>query len=569
MIPYITSKNKNVKKKKPQTKKKRVGNYIPSYYLDLPLTKTEIYVLFLIHVLGKKYLFKKTNNWLAYKTGVSKRQIQKIVKKLEEKEYLNRIVINKNARKIRSNFKGGKPMGSIPSSFINLDITITELKILGLIYMMTRKGKPFFATNKWIQRRIGVSTRTIGKSIKVLESKGFISVAMINNNKRVIRMNEEFIKKEAEKSRKSLAKTYKKPCKKYEIFFPKVTSSCSGGDGLNFHPYIEKENRVIAKAITQRTDDTSRIISSLRKREEKNRSRAYRTLARAAENRKGDSPASTSLKQGVKSKGINYKIKTKEPFVSKKTNELLSIWNNSGLRKHNNPRTKIYSQAISCLKALARGTFFDNIEPYGYLKGRKFSKREFLDSVSRFRLAALDPTFEPIDPKIKNNLAKFSLPDFLFNPRTGKSWFVECLEKTPRLHILPYKQNDEYPQTTKCLKDMYIDKVLSGAKPKNGLSVTMERKFILAAKQLEEFFDYNKDRLKHPFVIKNGYKDKCRLLWESLIEDIGDPAKITPGHFASEYTFAHRLPAYLNYQGILNEPKRKKDAIMNIYDFKL
>ena len=110
----------------------------------------------------------------------------------------------------------------IPYSILkNEKLKTTEKIILAEIISLSKKDGKCFATNAFISKRMGVTERTISKSISVLEQLGYIISEIENSYKRKIYINYEKLDNEGtmftehydsinEKSSKGLEKNSKR-----------------------------------------------------------------------------------------------------------------------------------------------------------------------------------------------------------------------------------------------------------------------------------------------------------------------------------------------------------------------
>ena len=257
------------------------------------------------------------------------------------------------------------------------------------------------------------------------------------------------------------------------------------------------------------------------------------------------------------------KLKRRITFVvPKSVQETIDFWNNSGLHKHLNKKTKTFENIVVSLKRLQRGVFFTNALVENKYKSKKFTKEEITETIKRFSLAAINLDYEPIGSSYKEKLGNTSLLHFLYSPfaKTEKSLFLKYFDEPPKLLSDNVKlAKNERPRETNAIRNIFIRKVLGGIKPSSGrntFSPAVENKFRLAGKLLFDFFDINKKILRNTST--NTVNDKVDFLFTALTERYNT---LEPGHFCSKYTFENILPAYLKKQGIVD-----KTAGSSIYD---
>jgi len=225
--------------------------------------------------------------------------------------------------------------------------------------------------------------------------------------------------------------------------------------------------------------------------------------------------------------------------------QIITVWNTSSLRKHNNPETKTYTSCINSIRKLMKGEFFyENTVTNGY-QDRKFTKEEIIQAIHNFASAALNPDYEPMG-SYKDYLKKLSFLDFLYNPHSNeRSQFIKYLDHPPKLCIDSITiSKDEHPEYTKVLKERFSKEVKGGIGKFNGRE---QAKFIRASSKIHLFFEANKKLIMSMFI--KTPKDRIELVMEALMETYKN--KICVGNLCSDYTFDSILPAYLERQAVL------------------
>ena len=228
--------------------------------------------------------------------------------------------------------------------------------------------------------------------------------------------------------------------------------------------------------------------------------------------------------------------------------QILTVWNTSGLRKHENPETKIYRQCVDSIRKLMQGKFFyENTVSNGY-QDRQFARDEIVQVIDNFKLAALNPDYEPSN-SYKGHLKKMSFVDFLYNPYAQdgeRSLFVKYFENPPRLcadNVRP--ANDEYPDITRELGKMY------GARVKGNvggqLTLKEQNKLVMGARKINDFYVSNKKGIDPLFV--KTVRDRVGLVVDGLMDYYKD--SIQAGNFCSDYTYDTIMPLYLQRQAVL------------------
>lgn len=266
-----------------------------------------------------------------------------------------------------------------------------------------------------------------------------------------------------------------------------------------------------------------------------------------------------SLKDNIYKEEKKVKPKPKKKKLTPKPSisiiQIINFWNNSGLRQHKTPDTNIYRNIVKRLKKVKAGTVFNRVKGYDKYKNKKFENKEIIDTIQNFALMATNLDYLP-SGNYKEYLAKISLLDFLYNPKShkNKSMFVYCIENMAQLSSESSKTRieDKKPRLTKAIQRIYTDKKLGGIIP-NFTKKEMNN-FRLASNKLAEFYKINRKKL-NSLVFNTGNQEieLASLLYNSIIADIGvgQTKNITTGWLSSDLTFSQRLPGYLQQQGLI------------------
>lgn len=265
----------------------------------------------------------------------------------------------------------------------------------------------------------------------------------------------------------------------------------------------------------------------------------------------------------TKPKQINRTLK-REPEKKKLTikpsieiKSIIDYWNNSGLRQHNNPKTKIYQNIVKDIKTLRSGKFFNRLKDFEEYKNREFTKEDFLLAIQNFSLAATNPDYLPNPGNYKTYLAKLSFSDFIYNgsSKNDKSYFIKFLSEHPELASNSGREiQDQNPKITKALKRFWNEKILGGVTP--NFSIKEENDFRKTSNMLVDFFKNNRRKLNN--VVFGGGRQEVELanmLLNSVIADIGENqiSKLTSGWLCSDMTFSNRFPKYLHKNGLITK----------------
>ncbi len=241
------------------------------------------------------------------------------------------------------------------------------------------------------------------------------------------------------------------------------------------------------------------------------------------------------------------------PSVPRSIQSLIDTWNNLGLHKHKDPSTKVYQIIVSNLKSLLRGKFFTEEMLANYsnevseILDKKFSEEEVTNIFISLKNAC-SPLYEPTGT-FKTYLRTISLPDYLYNPMSKKSFFLEFFFSPPVLlaNTVSLVENPN-PSITSVFKSFYQRTVLGGVAP--SYSIVEENKFSRATQRAMEFLRKYGRRM----VSVNGVTDFASLVCNALQESVDDQnTKLEIGHFASDRTWNKVVPSYLQSQAIFGD----------------
>lgn len=213
---------------------------------------------------------------------------------------------------------------------------------------------------------------------------------------------------------------------------------------------------------------------------------------------------------------------------------ILDFWNSSGLRKHQDPNTKVYRDVVKVIKSLLRGKAFENRPMEGY-KTKRWTVEEITKAIERFSIAANDPQFRPTN---KERMRKTSFTTFVWNDYfpENPSHLVYYHNNEPE----PFRlMNDENPEIT-----LYFEKVLREKGNGNGqMSRQDKMKLVSGAERLMRFWEAKKghfvcsDILLAPRL--RSAKGFASIFVESVLQDCGEDAAkwLQPGKFCSNFSF--------------------------------
>jgi len=219
----------------------------------------------------------------------------------------------------------------------------------------------------------------------------------------------------------------------------------------------------------------------------------------------------------------------------------IELWERSGGKKHD-IYSKVLKDAVSNLKQLRRGTFFEDKYPFEKAIG-------IWEMVLERYQKAMSPEYLPI----QKGMLKISLPVFLYNPYAktvkGKSWFLHFVEYEPEK-----KTPERFPKMTEALIKVYGQEYLNNKDYKPNPD-EMDR-FVLGANRLGMFFVKNQRKISPHFRLTD-FK-KAQLVVDAVKKGVGRNTIITPGFLCSNLTFDIRLPTYLKEQAIFSSIDRSR-----------
>ena len=241
-------------------------------------------------------------------------------------------------------------------------------------------------------------------------------------------------------------------------------------------------------------------------------------------------------------------------FVPDKVFPFLDYWFAKELTLYGE-HTKSFAEDVESLKKLTIGKYFvDKNVVFKYM-GASFTLEQWKLAVDRFKLACTDAN---CFPKRKENIRKFTISKFLYNPFSARnngpdstSFFLNMLEGPPRRirHVV----EDGCPEITQRFVHLfkeYRKEVFNdyGYRP----SEEDKDRFVQATQKTILFFEELKPKL-HNFHIQfsreNSFPD---FVWAAVLHDVGGADfDVTPGFLCSNRTYEKRLPDYLTYKRIL------------------
>lgn len=356
--------------------------------------------------------------------------------------------------------------------------------------------KGCFASNDYLSRVMGVSQQTITNGISKLKDLGYIIQTGFNGRKRTLQIDS----------------TYKK---RYEQIPKNFISRVKG-----IYDYINNSLYSI-KDISSKEENTL----------------------------SGDNgvPFVDNSFDRPLLKRRKIPLSEKPKRIPLGIQQILTVWNTSGLRKHENPETKVYQECISKIQLLMKGRFFyENPVANGY-QGKEFTRDEIIQAIENFKLAALNLDYEPVG-SYKEHLKKMSFTEFLYNPfsQNGeRSLFIKYFEAPPKLCSQMVKlPEDQYPVFSKAAMRIYSEKQKRGI---GSFTLSDQAKFIKGGEKVYNFYKKNGGKIDQLFI-RTDY-DKVLLVMEALESQF--PQGFEPGNFCSDYTFNEVLPKYLEKQAVL------------------
>lgn len=157
-----------------------------------------------------------------------------------------------------------------------------------------------------------------------------------------------------------------------------------------------------------------------------------------------DSTEITSSKRKSKLSHNSFKISqrtsslipSKKATTEKEPNPLIEYWNSlSGVRKHKNPNSKVYQDAVEMIKRVMGGLLKKRMLDSEWFNRHKI-KHTRIGSALAFRthLKNLSYMYQPgYWPEDKTWLKKLNLCDLIYNPRSRNSWLLAVAAEPPKL----------------------------------------------------------------------------------------------------------------------------------------
>lgn len=234
-----------------------------------------------------------------------------------------------------------------------------------------------------------------------------------------------------------------------------------------------------------------------------------------------------------------------KPFVvPRNVQPFIDAWNEIAVRKHKNPNTKIYQEAVHCIKRLLTGRMYDDISGMEKWEGVKFTYQDWVNALSNFELM-LSSDYYPIK---KDGLQNVNLSSFIynrFNQNGNRSLFLKMLQESPRsLQTIPPDTN---PALTKALIALYKRQSLGGLRD-GELSVSEKAAFVKASNTLDSYFETNRHKIL-PIYVDSPSK-KASLVWDAIVKSAPDPAAVKPWYLCSNISL-DILSRYITRQGLV------------------
>jgi hypothetical protein len=237
---------------------------------------------------------------------------------------------------------------------------------------------------------------------------------------------------------------------------------------------------------------------------------------------------------------LTFQPKPIETHVNSSVQEILDYWLRYGLKSLPKQGTKSFDTLVHSLNQLIYGKFFNGKIGCEAFQNTKFRTDQIKIVIDNFALSTKELDYYPVN---KSYLKSCTLLSFLYSPYNTytKSYFLHYLQHEPIKRII-----DKNERLTNYLLGLYKTEILNGTKV--DITNKTKEKMIDASSKLKTFFTKNQTKIRSGVVI-NEMK-MARWLYESLVMDVKDLGKISPGFFCSGETFERRLPVYLNSQAI-------------------
>jgi len=239
--------------------------------------------------------------------------------------------------------------------------------------------------------------------------------------------------------------------------------------------------------------------------------------------------------------------------------KFLDKWNELGGRRHLKPNTKVYQQALTEIRRLRKGTYYNDKPGFqaSAYHGYKFTFQEFEKALQNFNLALTDPNFYPSNKKPYKNLA---LPDFLYNPFvTGpSSKFLNYLENPPdKNRTLPFKCH--FPDLRSSLVKVYDRELLGDIGYEPGRDDW--RDFSAAANKLGDWYERHKQRIPVRLMPITLAQHLLTAIFEGMSE--ANRHRVMPYWLKSTESVERQLPKHLFKEGLLSKSTthRREDRV--------
>ena len=231
-----------------------------------------------------------------------------------------------------------------------------------------------------------------------------------------------------------------------------------------------------------------------------------------------------------------------EVTVSEDEQDIINVWNSCGATKHGEG-TKTYKEMVLSIRALIKGTFFNNIsENWANIR---FQKQDILGTIQNLSVAINSLDHEPFN---KSYLKKLSFQTFLYNSYGDKhSKFLDYQNHPKELSETVREKEDKYPKVTKEFIRIWYKEEL-GMENIPDIKGVSKNKFISSSYKMREFYDKH----KYDFAWGMDVFELCGLTYRALKESFGE-GQITIGNLCSDYTYQNILPQYMERMAMWRE----------------
>ena len=238
-----------------------------------------------------------------------------------------------------------------------------------------------------------------------------------------------------------------------------------------------------------------------------------------------------------KPKKVKPKMVTTNAKISPELRQIIDYWNTKeNLRSCTNLRTKYVAKAERYWKAVKAGKFYDYTQ--------KLSVSEIIDSIDKFELQATDPNVKPLSERTKELFRKFSIADFFYYERSGRSQLYEIVERGVETKVQPFSE-------------IVLASVAAAVERIRGDKVTWNKMNMLATfvNKVKAFFDNNRRKIDVGVTVTQICKEVIHHL-----ENVNDD-RLYPTLMSEEMT-KNILPSVCMESGIILATRRSSEQIL-------